>query len=158
MANIVHDKDLHRIVATAIIRNKMGKYFIMKRPDDAKAFPGKWCVPGGGVELEDYTSTPKDTENHWQYVIEKTLKREVKEETNLEIDNIKYVRDIFFIRPDDIPVVVLSFYAVHVGGEVKLNIKEAVDHKWVSVDELPDCDLIEGIDDQIRQVDREINL
>ena len=38
------DKELHRIVTTAIIYTKDRKFLITKRSLKKKAFPGKWTV------------------------------------------------------------------------------------------------------------------
>ena len=53
----IKNKELHRISSTAIIV-KDGKYLITQRSLNKKAFPGKWAVPGGGLETDDYTSEP----------------------------------------------------------------------------------------------------
>ena len=54
----IKDKELHRIAITAIIYNGEKKYLITRRNLSKKAFPGKWTVPGGGLETDDYVSTP----------------------------------------------------------------------------------------------------
>ena len=60
------------------------KYLITKRAENKKAFPGKWTVPGGGLETDDYIDLKPTTETgHWYYAIENALRREVKEEVNL---------------------------------------------------------------------------
>jgi len=41
--------ELHRVVSTAII-HKNGRFLITRRSLNKKAFPGKWTVPGGGLE------------------------------------------------------------------------------------------------------------
>jgi len=46
-------KELHWVVATAIIR-KDGRYLIVKRNPNANSSPGRWGVPGGGLEATDY--------------------------------------------------------------------------------------------------------
>ncbi|MDI6883150.1 MAG: NUDIX domain-containing protein [Patescibacteria group bacterium] len=46
----IQNRELHRIAATAII-HKNGKYLIVKRNPKRKVFPGRWCVPGGGLEI-----------------------------------------------------------------------------------------------------------
>jgi isopentenyldiphosphate isomerase len=56
----IQNVELHRIVSTAIIY-KDGKYLIVKRSPDKKVFPGKWTVPGGGLETTDYINTKKTT-------------------------------------------------------------------------------------------------
>ncbi len=49
----IKNRELHRITSTAII-HKNGKFLITQRSLDKKAFPGKWVVPGGGLEVDDY--------------------------------------------------------------------------------------------------------
>ncbi len=60
----------HIIAVTGIIiRN--GKYLITCRNLNKKAFPGKWTVPGGRLEVSDYIYEKKDTSEHWYHVLEK---------------------------------------------------------------------------------------
>ena len=40
---------------------KDGMYLIAKRAEWEKAFPGKWTVPGGKLEVLDYSLNQKDT-------------------------------------------------------------------------------------------------
>ena len=122
----IKNRELHRITSTAIVY-KDGKYLIVRRNLNKKAFPGKWTVPGGGLEVDDYIGLPKTTHDHWYFAIEKSLKREIKEEVNLEITKIKYLLDIVFIRPDGIPGIILSFYCDYKSGDVKLN-EENIDY------------------------------
>ena len=114
----IKDKELHRIAITAIIYNKDKKFLITKRSLKKKAFPGKWTVPGGGLSTDDYVNTPPSTKaGQWYYSVEKTLRREVKEEVNVEIGKPEYLLDLTFIIPDGTPCMVLSFYAPYVSGE-----------------------------------------
>jgi 8-oxo-dGTP pyrophosphatase MutT (NUDIX family) len=145
------NKNLHRITATAIIV-KNGKYLILKRAPHKKVFPNKWTVPGGGLEEEDYIKTPRTTKDAWYFVVEKFLRREIKEECNLEVGELKYLLDLVFIRPDNIPVLTLSYWAEYKSGEVKLG-EDEVDYFWGTAEELKDYDLIEGIYDEIKMVD-----
>ena len=149
----IKDKELHRIAITAIIHNQDGKFLITKRSLKKKAFPGKWTVPGGGLETDDYVNTPPTHKgDQWYNTVEKTLKREVKEEVDLEIKKPKYLLDLTFIRPDGIPVLVLSYYCEFLSGEVKLD-EDSIDHKWVTVKEAEGYDLIEGILEEIKMVE-----
>ena len=144
--------ELHRVVATAIIY-KDGKYLIVQRSSNKKVFPNRWTVPGGGLEIDDYINTPKTTPDAWYFTIENSLKREIKEETELEVGKLKYLLDLTFIRPDNIPVVTLSYYCDWNLGEVKLN-KENINYKWVTYEEAKNYDLIEGILGEIEMVDK----
>ena len=149
----IKDKELHRIASTAIIRNEDGKYLLLKRSPNKKAFPGKWTVPGGGLEADDYVNLPKTEIGQWYFAIEKSLRREIKEETSLEVGKLNYLLDIVFIHPDGIPVVVFSYYADYQPGEIKLD-DDSVDHAWVTYEEAKNYDLIEGIIDEIEMVDK----
>lgn len=144
------DKELHRITSTCII-HKEGKYLLLQRSFNKKVFPGKWTVPGGGLSIDDYIDTPKTTSDHWYYALENSLRREIKEEAGIEVGKINYLCDMTFIRPDNIPVIILSFYASHQSGEIKLD-NESINHVWATCEELKNHDLIEGIADEIKMV------
>ena len=143
----------HYVAVTGIIR-KDGKYLICKRSPNEKAFPNKWCVPGGKIELSDMNAIPKISDTHWSNVFENILQKEILEETKLKIKNIGYVANVAFIRPNGFSTLVISLHADHESGEVELNKEELTDHAWVSVDELKDYDLINNIDEQIIKVDK----
>lgn len=143
---------MHVVAVTGIIL-KDGKFLITRRSLAKKAFPGKWTVPGGGLELQDYINLPKDTSEHWYNILEKVLRREVKEEVNLEIANLKYLTSMTFIRPDNVPALIISMYADYAGGEVSLD-EESMDYRWVSLEEAKSCDLIEGIYEELEMLDR----
>lgn len=129
----IKHKKLHGVVSTAII-HKNGKYLLVQRSKNEKAFPGKWTVPGGRLETEDYIHLPKTTSEHWYFALENSLRREIKEETNLEIKDLKYLCDMTFITPDGIPTVILSFYCDWKSGQVKLN-EENINYAWVTAKE-----------------------
>ena len=116
----IQNRELHRITSIAII-HKEGKYLIAQRALDKKAFPGKWTVPGGGLEIDDYINLPKTTSDIWYLAIEKSLRREIKEEVNLEVGKLKYLLDMAFILPNGTPSIILSYYCNYKSGEVKLN-------------------------------------
>ena len=133
--------DLVSEAITGIIK-KDDKFLICKRSPNEKAYPNKWCVPGGKIEHSDFIEIQKDTGDYWTDIFEKVLKREIKEETNLEIDNINYVCKLVFIRPNGILTVVVSLCADYKDGEIKLNEEELTDHAWVTLEELENYDLL----------------
>ena len=148
----IKHRELHRITSTAIIC-KDKKYLIVRRALNKKNFPGRWIVPGGGLEVDDYINLPKTTPDSWYFALEKSLRREIKEEVNLEdIGKLKYLLDVAFIRSDGIPIITLSFYCDYKSGEVKLN-EENIDYKWVTYEEAKKYDLVEGILEEIEMVD-----
>jgi 8-oxo-dGTP pyrophosphatase MutT (NUDIX family) len=148
----IKDRELHRITSTAIIC-KDGKYLLVQRSMDKKAFPGKWTVPGGGLEVDDYIDLPQSGAGQWYNAIEKSLKREVQEEVNLEVDKFHYLVDIAFIRPDGVPVIIISYWGDYKSGEVVLN-EENTKYVWATLEEAKNYDLIEGIWEEIEMVDK----
>ncbi|MFH1063820.1 MAG: NUDIX domain-containing protein [Candidatus Woesearchaeota archaeon] len=146
---------LHYIVATGIIV-KDGRYLIAKRSEKEKMMPGLWTVPGGKLEMKDYVDRPKDTDQLWYNVIEDLLRREVAEETGVEFENMRYLTNMVYFRPDGIPTVVFSFFADHKSGEVTLS-PELTDHAWVTLEQAKEYPLIEGIYDELLMLDRHLN-
>ncbi len=150
----IKDKELHRICTTTIIYKPDFTYLITKRSPNKKVHPNKWTVPGGGLSTDDYINTTPSTIGapQWYGALEKSLYREIQEEVNVEIVKPEFLVDLTFIRPDGIPVIVFSYFAKYLSGEVTLDA-DAVDFKWVTLEEAKNYDLIDGIWDEIRQVD-----
>lgn len=144
----------HYVSATAIII-KEGKYLITKRSKNLKAFPGMWTVPGGKLEVSEYKEKPKDTSQHWYNILEKVARREVLEETGLEIKNIKYLTSMTFIRPDGVPGLIVSLFADYASGDVNLS-DELDEHAWVSLEEAKNYPLIEGIYEELEMFDKHL--
>lgn len=143
---------LHEIVITAIVV-KDGKYLVTRRSPNKKRFPGMWTVPGGKLETSDYINLPKETENYWYNVLEKTLRREVREEVGIEIENIEYVTSLATIHADGSPSLVISCMADYVSGDIKLQEGETDQFAWVSLDEAKNYNLIDGIYDELAMTD-----
>jgi 8-oxo-dGTP diphosphatase len=151
------DKELHRIAITGVIYNDEGKYLVTKRSLEKKAFPGMWTVPGGGINTDDYVNLPPTTAaGQWYNTVEMTLRREIKEEVNVEIEKPEYLLDLTFIRPDNVPVLVLSYMCKYKSGEVKVDGDggDTIDFAWATFDELRSYDLIPGILEEIEMVDK----
>jgi 8-oxo-dGTP pyrophosphatase MutT (NUDIX family) len=149
-----YDKNkVHYIVVTGILVNKEGKYLITKRANWEKAFPRRWTVPGGKVEVLDYVLKEKDTSSHWYNVLENSLKREITEEVGLETENFGYVTSLVYIRPDGIPCLIISLWAKPKTEKVKL-CDALTEFAWVSLDEAKNYDLIEGIYEELEILDK----
>lgn len=149
----IKDKELHRITTTVIIYKPDFKYLITKRALHKKMMPGKWTVPGGGLNVDDYINLPSATEKapQWYGALSNTTKREVKEEVNVKIGRTELLTDLTFIRADGVPVIVFSYFAPYISGEVKLDL-DATEFAWVTLEEAKSYDLIDGIWDEIREV------
>ena len=139
--------NIHYIAITGIIVNRRdtkNKYLIVKRASTEKDFANEYTVPGGKLEVDDYINEPKTTDVSWYNILENALRREIKEEVGLEVDNIKYLLSLTFIRKDGIPVVVLSYYCDYESGEVELD-DSLEEYKWVTLEEARGYNLISGI-------------
>ncbi|MBI1960666.1 MAG: NUDIX domain-containing protein [Candidatus Liptonbacteria bacterium] len=145
----MEQSNLYEIAITAIIV-KDGKYLLTRRSPNKKKWPGMWTVPGGKLEPSDYADLPKNTVNAWYNVLEKTVRREVREEVGLEIENIDYLTSIIAEYPGaSHNSLIISLLADHRGGEVVLQKEEADQYAWVSVAEAKEYQLIDGIYDEL---------
>lgn len=143
---------LHEVAITAIIV-KEGKYLITRRAMTKKRFPGKWTVPGGKLETSDYVNSPKDTEDCWYNVLERVVRREVREEVGLEITNIDYVTSLATLDKEGTPILVISCMADWESGEVVLQEDETDQFAWIATAEAKNYDLIGGIDHELMMAD-----
>jgi len=150
----INNKELHRIATTVLIYKPDFTYLITKRAMHKKMMPGKWHIPGGGLTTDDYVHGPSSTEGakQWYGALQNTMIREVKEEVDLKIGKPEFLLDLTAIRPDGTPLLVLSYFAPYVSGEVKLD-EDSTDSAWVTLIEAKKYDLIDGIWDEIREVD-----
>ena len=109
---------------------------------------------GGKIERSGFIHPPKDTQHHWFDIFEKTAVKEVLEETNVRIQNISYVSNLAFIRPNGFSTLIVSLAAQYASGNVRLSLHELTDHAWVTLEEAEHYDLIENILEQMRAVSR----
>ena len=117
------------VVAAIIIRNN--KFFIAKRNRN-KHLGLCWEFPGGKVEKGE--------------TFKIALKREIKEELNIDID-IKYKLGEENFQDDKINVRLHYFICSHIRGEIYLNEHE--DSVWVSKNEFKNYKFAEGDSDII---------
>ncbi|MFH1111688.1 MAG: NUDIX domain-containing protein [Patescibacteria group bacterium] len=135
---------LHIVAVTAVIRNREGKYLVLKRHPRETAFPEKWCFPGGKVDSEDS--------------IEETLVKEIKEEAGLVMKPGKILlKDACFTRPDGQTVKVLAYLVEVEDGEVKFDANDFTEYRWVTAEELKKL-LHVGLEEEIRKAEEIINL
>jgi NADH pyrophosphatase NudC (nudix superfamily) len=100
---------------------------------------------------------PKDTEHYWYNVLERTLRREVKEEVGVDIDHIEYVTSLATIHADGSPSLVISCLADYMGGEIKLQEEENDQFAWVSLEEAKNYQLLDGIYDELVMAEHQKN-
>ncbi|HOZ36213.1 MAG TPA: NUDIX domain-containing protein [bacterium] len=106
-----------------IVQNETDEILFVKRKiSPAK---GKWDLPGGFMELYENC--------------EKAAMRELYEETNLKVHNIKYLgstTDVYPYKGDKYPTVVLAYKTQVRNAQVKAN-DDAEDFHWFKINNIP---------------------
>jgi len=110
-----------KINVSAIIFNSEGKILIQKRSLNEEVFPGLWGIPGGTVEMSDKS-------------VLDALKREVKEEVDVEIDNIILYKENL-VAKEMYGVFYLVYVSVCVSGEPKA-LDGTLEVLWVEENQL----------------------
>lgn len=154
----IKDKELHRITTTVLIYKPDFTYLITRRALHKKMMPGKWTIPGGGLNTDDYVHIPPATKGapQWYGALQNSMKREIKEEVGLEMGKCELLTDLTFVRPDGIPCICFSYFSPYISGEVDIGNDpdgDTIDFKWVTLEEAKKYDLIDGIWDEIRDVE-----
>lgn len=131
--------DIFRMAVKAFIRNEKGEILILKEADEYSdgTNSGKWQIPGGRIEPgESY---------------DKALKREIKEETDLEIE----IESPFTvgewrpkIRGQKFQIVAVFFISNKTSGKVSLS-EEHSDYKWIDPKNPPSLDFIGKVPERI---------
>ncbi len=149
MVQEIDTKDLHRILAGCMIYRPDRRVLIIKRHPELKVFPGLWTVPSGGMERKDYESRPKDSPDGWFNPIEVALRREIRQESGLEVGVLEYFNNYAFIRPDGIPAFGMHFAAPYLSGEVVLEPGDATEHAWILPEEVSNYEILGNIPQNI---------
>lgn len=147
---------LFYFVANVIIV-KDGKCLLLKRSDDEKVHPGKWCVPGGKLEWDDLDITHPTRMNGEVYdfedALEDLLAREAKEESGITIEtrSLHYINSVAFVRPDGVPVMMTKVCARYLSGDITIEQGAFTDYAWVTAGTVDAYDCIQGIPQEIKQ-------
>ena len=123
--------------AVAVIINDDNKILLLKRSDYEKQWmPNKWALVGGGIEKGE---SP-----------EEACKREIKEETGLEIK--KFVKSFTIQRR---PESIEHIFACRYDGDptdIELDGKENVGYGWYDVEEMDYLDIVPNLVEYIMLV------
>lgn len=121
-----YDTEYPEPVTGALILNENEEIFLMKSPK----WDNQWLVPGGHVEKGEK--------------IEECVKREVKEEVGLEVDEIEFIT-VLEGMPEkferDTHFIFLNYSCRAENQEVELDQQEAVEHVWIDPEEALESDL-----------------
>lgn len=112
--------NLYGLTMRGIIKNDAGEILILKRHPKSRTDPEMWELPGGKVEKGEHFTD--------------TLVREIKEETNLDVE----VGDFGEAVQNDYShkrTVQLIMYLDDVKGEVKIS-EEHTDWMWADLDKI----------------------
>ena len=122
------------VAVKAMIKNEEGKFLVIFKSGKDEINPNEIDIPGGRLEFgED---------------IEICLKREVKEELNIEIEIEKPLRVWSLVR-NDLHLVGITFSAKYIGGELKLS-DEHTGYEWMDKEKILIGDYPEWIKEEFR--------
>ncbi len=149
---------LFYFVANAIIyRESDQRCLILKRSDREVAHPGRYGVVGGKLEWKDLPIGGSGARANgdvldYDEAIENLVIREAKEESGLDIfPGFKYINSKAFIRPDEVPVVLIKFSAKYKSGEVVVEAGSFSDYAWVNAEEVKNFPCIDGIPEEVAE-------
>lgn len=152
------DRLFYFVVTGTIYHPRKKKCLILKRSEKEVAHRGLWGVIGGKLEWNDLKGNPITRKNFevldWEDLIEKLVKREAREECGLEVGDLRYLDNVVYLRPDEVPSVCIKFAVKYKGGDVKI-APEFDDFTWVDAREVKKYKCIQGIP---REVAKSINL
>lgn len=107
-----------------------GKFLVLHRPSRSRSYPGKWSLVSGHVEYGES--------------FEETSRREIMEETQIQVSYPNADCAPFRVREGDIVYNVHTFLYLLTSAEVKLN-DENTEYRWISLDEVDNTKMVDGI-------------
>ena len=109
------------VATKAIVVNNQGQYLILKKSDKEDINPETYDLPGGRISFGEK--------------LEDAVKREVKEETGLDVEPGQVFNAWTFTKDDSFQLVGVDFICKLIGGEVKLS-EEHSEVYWMSLAEV----------------------
>lgn len=127
LRSLVGHRPLILVGSVVIVLDDKGRILLQKRK-----YPyGSWGLPGGLMELGEST--------------EDTARREVKEETDLDIEKLELIdvssgpgNFVIAENGDEFYVVTVSYYTHEVTGTLKIDDDESIDFRFTEINELPE--------------------
>lgn len=102
---------------------------MVRRNPDLKFMGGAWVFPGGRVDKSDI-----DSSSDLSAAIVKSAVREVKEETNLDLNSDDILTHSHWVPPPLLPKLFATwfFFAPDPKTEIKVDGSEILDHQWIT--------------------------
>ncbi len=143
---------LFYVVANIIIINIAQRTcLILKRSDSEKVLPGKYAFPGGKLEHGDVQKLLNESGNKpiegIDNILGKLAERESEEECGLKVngDTAAVIKNKVFVRPDGVPVFMVTLAAAYDGGDVVLEDDSFSSYAWTTREDFDSYDAIPGI-------------
>jgi len=118
-----------RLALKALIRNSEGQCLLLRRSAKNKGFIGCWEWPGGKADPGE--------------AFDEALRREVREETGLEIELLHTI-GAFDFEMASARIVTLCMEAKPIGGTLRLS-EEHDEYAWVPLEEVLSRDLVPNL-------------
>lgn len=112
------------VIVSTVIFNEKKQVLLGKRSMSEDVYPGLWGIPGGKVEVEGCDDD----------IIEKNLKREVKEEMGIEISPLFFLASNCLVNGDKTKLY-LNFVSEYISGEPEA-LEDTEEVKWFEVGDL----------------------
>ena len=112
--------------AMVVVLNEDSEVLLLKRSTDSNWMPKKWALPGGHIEKGESPKT--------------AAVRETKEETNLDIDNVRNLKE---------KEQVMIYYSNSHSGTVEID-SEHTDWAWVAYDDIINYDIAPGLKESVK--------
>ncbi|MBW2987165.1 NUDIX hydrolase [Candidatus Woesearchaeota archaeon] len=105
------------MVVDLIIINDENEVFLVKRSKNTEHFPECWSFPGGKIDGDEDKET--------------ALRREIKEELNVKISEMKFFKSYDYILEGKI--IHANYYVGKINGKIGLNKREISEARWFKI-------------------------
>jgi len=121
------EKNKYSVIVNGVVVKDGKEVLLAQRSTEEKHVPGRWSPPGGKLE---------ETDTVW-HALEETVKREVLEETGIEVEDEMHllINNTFRHEEDDLLVLANVFLCKYKSGEPK-PLEDTIAVRWVGEDEI----------------------
>jgi len=134
-------------VTTLVIHN--GRILLTKRASNKKRYANLWSFPGGHVEEQDYIGLSHNSAGVAYKIFERTARREVREETGIEITKPQYLTNMELGNGEVLVVSMVAGVQPDSAGLLRPDGVENVEVGWFTLDEALRLPLIDGVQEEI---------